>query len=120
MQVKVIDRFGGVASAICVAHCLIVTLGFSMVSTLDLDHSFQEIFEWSFFSLAIVFALVSASIGFKVIKKVSLFAFFGAGIVLLSVGRLSEAFEWFEGGDFLSIAGGFTLFLAHLWSMRCC
>ena len=120
MQVKIIDRFGGVASALCVLHCLLVSLAPSILSTLDVGDSFQEIFEWSFFSLAILFALVSASLGFRMLKKLWLLGLFGGGIAILGLGRMSEALHLFEGGDILSILGGLTLFGAHILSTRCC
>jgi hypothetical protein len=120
MQGKIIDGFGGFASAACVAHCLIISLAPSVLTTLEFGHSFQEVFEWSFYGLAVVFALISGSFGFKAFKKLWLFSSFGLGIIILSIGRMSEALSLFEGGDILSVLGGITIFIAHLFSLRCC
>jgi len=120
MRVKIIDRFGGFASAACVVHCLLVSVGATFLSTLELGDSFQEIFEWSFFGLAVFFALMSATVGFKAFQKSWLLACFSVGLLILIAGRMSEFLELFEYGDVLSIVGGFTLFISHLLSLRCC
>jgi len=120
MKISILDKFGGLASAACILHCLLVSLAPSFLSTLEMGHSFQEVFEWSFFGFAVLFASISAVLGFKAYKKNWLLGVFGLGIIILVSGRLSEALSLFEGGDFLSILGGLTLFVAHLLSLRCC
>ena len=55
-----------------------------------------EIIEWLFFSLAIGFALLSAGFGYHVHKKLNILVFFGIGMLVLTTGRLAEAFELFE------------------------
>ena len=97
-----------------------VSLGFSLLSTLELTDGLNEIIEWLFFSLAIGFALLSAGFGYRVHKRLNILVFFGIGILVLTTGRLAEAFELFEGGDILAILGGLCLFFSHLWSTRCC
>ena len=119
MKIPILDRLGGLTCIICVIHCLVVSLGFSLLSTLELAAGLNEIIEWLFFSLAVGFALLSASFGYRVHQKRSLIVFFGLGILVLTTGRLAEAFELFEGGDSLAILGGLGLFFSHLWSTRC-
>ena len=114
------DSLGGVASAACIAHCFIVSLAPSLLSNLKLLSSYNEILEWSFFGFAISFALISAIFGFNMHKNYVLMSSFTFGMLILILGRCSEAFSLFEGGDLLSIFGGLILFGSHFFSLRCC
>ena len=49
MKMLIIDRLGGLACIICVIHCLVVSLGFSVLSTRELADGLNEIIEWLFF-----------------------------------------------------------------------
>jgi len=119
MKSIVLDSFGGLASITCFMHCLILSVVPSALSNIDLVATNNELLEWSFFSFAMVFALISAGFSFFKHRKMSVMLAFGAGISVLTMGRLSEVFS-FEGGGVLSIIGGFTLFAAHMMSIRCC
>ena len=59
------DRFGGVASAICVLHCLTISLIPSLLSNVQFLSSYNEMLEWGFFSFALFFALSSLIFNWK-------------------------------------------------------
>lgn len=120
MKILIVDRLGGIASITCVLHCLVVSLGVSFFSIFELGAEHHEAVEWLFFSSAIVFALLSSIFGYRAHKNRNLMVYFGLGIVILTMGRLAEALELFEGGDILAIAGGGVIFISHVWSTRCC
>ena len=119
MKSIVLDSFGGVASVACFMHCLILSVVPSLLSNVEFVASNNEVLEWSFFAFAMVFAIISAGSGMVKHKKTSIMIGFGVGISVLAMGRLSEVLS-FEGGGVLSIIGGFTLFAAHMMSIRCC
>ena len=120
MKALKFDNMGGIASALCVTHCLVISMVPSLLSNVQLFASYNEVMEWSFFAFAITFALVSAIFGFNIHKNFVLMSCFSLGILTLILGRCSEAFSLFEGGGILSIIGGFILFGSHLFSIRCC
>ena len=120
MKLLHFDSLGGISSAACFAHCLMVSMAPALLANIDWISSNNEIFEWAFFGFALLFALVSAGFGFKNHKNTMVLGGFALGIFALSLGRASEALSLFEGGDALSIFGGLTLFLSHLQSIKCC
>ena len=115
-----IDRFGGVASAICALHCLTISLIPSLLSNVQFFSSYNEILEWGFFSFALFFALSSLLLHWKKHKNIIVFVGLILGVCLLTLGRMSEAMSLFEGGGVLSIIGGAVLFISHFLGIRCC
>ena len=119
MKSIVLDSFGGLASVTCFMHCLILSVVPSALSNVDFVATNNELLEWSFFTFAMGFAILSAGFSFFKHRNMSVMIGFGIGISVLAMGRLSEVLS-FEGGGVLSIIGGFTLFTAHMMSIRCC
>ena len=115
-----LDRFGGVASAICALHCLTISFVPSLLSNVQFFSSYNEILEWGFFSFALLFALSSVIFNWKSHKNVLVLIGFLSGIFFLTLGRMSEAMSLFEGGGVLSVFGGFVLFCSHYLCIRCC
>ncbi len=119
MKNILLDGFGGLASATCFMHCFIISLAPSLLSNVEIVKTNNELLEWSFFSFAVGFALVSAGTEFFKHRQLTVMMGFGVGASVLTLGRLSEMFS-FEGGGILSIFGGLILFASHMYSMRCC
>ena len=115
-----LDNLGSLASFTCILHCLLISFAPTLLSQIQIIANYNEILEWTFFGFALSFALFSAILGFRLHKNILLMSGFTLGILMLVVGRSAEAFSLFEGGDILSISGGFFLFGAHFYSMRCC
>ena len=113
------DRIGGTASAACALHCLTMSFAPALVSALGLSFLATEASEWALFSVAVAFALLAATQGFRTHRTLGVLAGFGAGILLLVTGRMAEAFALFEGGGKMAIAGGLVLVVSHISSMRC-
>lgn len=115
-----VDRFGGVASAICALHCLTISFVPSLLSSIEFLSSYNEILEWGFFSFAMLFALSSLIFSWKIHKNIIVLIGLIVGSALLTLGRMSEAMSLFEGGGTLSIIGGAVLFYSHFLGIRCC
>ena len=115
-----LDNLGSVASLMCILHCLLISFTPTLLSHVQIISNYNEVLEWSFFGFALSFAVFSAILGFRLHKNILLMSGFTIGILMLVVGRSAEAFSLFEGGDILSISGGFFLFGAHFYSLRCC
>ena len=120
MNLSTYDGLGGVSSAACFLHCLVVSFAPTLMANLDWVSENNEIIEWTFFFFALLFAVTSAGMGVRKHKNALVVGGFTLGIVALCLGRASEALSLFEGGHTLSIIGGFTLFISHLQSIRCC
>lgn len=112
------DRLGGVASAACAAHCLLLSLAPSLVSMLGIELLANELFEWGFFALAVGFALAAALIGYRVHRTGWILAGFGVGLLVLLAGRLGEALALYEGGGVIAVIGGALLASCHVASLR--
>ena len=115
-----LDRFGGVASAICALHCLTISFVPSLLSNVQFLSSYNEVLEWGFFSFALVFALSSLIFNWKKHKNIMVLIGLVLGICILTLGRMSEAMSLLEGGGVLSIIGGTVLFCSHFLGIRCC
>ena len=111
------DRFGGLASASCAAHCLLMTFLPSLLPVLGLGFLADEVFEWALFVMAISLALLAALLGYRAHRTRWVVAGLGVGALVLVAGRLGEALALFEGGSLVSIAGGALLAGTHLASM---
>ena len=120
MKFSIYDSLGGVSSAACFVHCLIVSFAPTLMANVDWLSANNEVFEWSFFFFAMLFAIFSAFIGIRKHRNTMVISGFTIGILALGLGRASEALSLFEGGHTLSIIGGLTLFFSHIQSMRCC
>ena len=107
------DRLGGLASATCALHCLLMAFAPALVPLLGLSMLRGEAFEWGFFAFAIGFAVLAGGLGYRVHRTWWVLAGFGAGIAVLVAGRLGEALALFEGGAVLSILGGVVLVGTH-------
>lgn len=110
------DRFGGVASATCATHCLVMAFAPALVAVTGLGFLANEAFEWAFFSSAIGFAGAAAWLGYRSHRTPWVVAGFGLGMVVLITGRLAEALKLFEGGAILAITGGALLVASHVGS----
>ena len=119
MDMVWMDRLGGVASATCAVHCLVLSFAPALVALLGLELFADELFEWAFFGTALVFALLAAVVGYSGHRTWWVAAGFGVGMGTLIAGRLGEALELFEGGGVVSIVGGALLLASHLASLRC-
>lgn len=104
----------------CVVHCLTISFAPFIIDNMSILKANNELFEWGFFGLALTFALMSAAFGLRKHKNPLVLVCFATGIAVLILGRLSEAMSLFEGGEALSIGGGMFLFIAHMYSARCC
>ena len=114
------DSYGGIASTLCVVHCLTISFAPAIIDNVSFLSANNELFEWGFFGLAVLFGLTSATVGIRKHRNVLVLGSFVAGLSILVLGRLGEAMSLFEGGEALSIAGGIFLFIAHMYSSRCC
>ncbi|MEM1414225.1 MAG: MerC family mercury resistance protein [Myxococcota bacterium] len=109
-----LDQLGGVASATCALHCVVMSFAPALLPLLGLGVLAGEAFEWGFFALAVVVALAAAALGSREPKVLAGFA---AGIGVLLAGRLGEAFGLVE-GPALPILGGTILVATHVLSAR--
>ena len=114
------DKYGRIASALCVLHCLTISFAPAIIENVSLLSANIELFEWGFFGFAVLFALISAIVGLRNHRNVVVLVSFVLGLSVLMLGRLGEAMSLYEGGEALSIAGGVFLFIAHMYSSRCC
>lgn len=115
-----IDIYGRFASSLCVLHCLTMSFAPFIIESISILNANNELLEWGFFSLALAFALLSAVFGMRKHNNPLVLGSFAMGIAVLILGRLGEAMSLFEGGEALSIGGGAFLFVAHMYSARCC
>ena len=115
-----LDVYGRIASAMCVVHCFIVSFSPAIINNVEILKANNEVLEWGFFGFAVFFAVISAVSGLSKHRNPMVLGCFAAGLSILILGRLSESMSLFEGGEGLSIAGGVFLFLAHMYSSRCC
>jgi hypothetical protein len=99
------DRIGSVAGAACAAHCLVS----SVASAIGLGVLASEAVEWGFSTLAVGFAVVAAIHGYWCHRAAWVVAGFGAGVLVLLLGRLGEVLDLHESGVGLAVAG------AGLW-----
>ena len=113
------DRLGGVASTACALHCLTMSFAPALLGFFGINFLANEAFEWAFFSAAIAFALLAATLGYRIHRAKRVLAWFAVGAGVLVIGRMAEAFELFEGGGKLAILGGLTLASGHIASLRC-
>ena len=118
MNTLSLDRLGGVASATCALHCLLLTLAPALVTLLGVEFLAHEVFEWGFFATAVTFAVVAAALGYGVHRNPWVLASFGAGVVVLVAGRLGEALDLYEGAVVLAVTGGLVLVASHVFSAR--
>ena len=114
------DGYGRLASGLCVLHCLTVSFAPSVIENSSFASSYNEVFEWGFFGMAILFAIISAAFGLKKHQNYMVLIGFVTGMAVLILGRLGEAMSLFEGGEALSISGGMFLFVSHMYSTTCC
>ena len=110
------DRLGGLASAACAVHCLIMGFAPALISAAGLEFLANEAFEWVFFAAAIAFAAAAALIGFRIHRTPWVLAGFGLGMLVLLAGRMGEALELYEGGGIVVIIGGMLLVGVHVTS----
>ncbi len=113
-----LDIYGTITSMLCVLHCLIVSFASTLVDGMNVLKSKNEFVEWGSFAFALTFALMYGT--FELRKHQNPIATFSMGIAALTLGRLDEALSLFEGGETFSIGGGIFLFVAHMYSARCC
>jgi len=110
------NRLGGVASTACAAHCVVMAAAPALVSAVGLGLP-HEAFEWGLCALAVCFASVAAVQGYLNHRTWWGPAGFGAGVLVLLAGRLSEALA-LHGGVFLAVGGGGLLVACHAVSLR--
>lgn len=114
-----VDRIGGVASAICALHCLVLSFAPSIIAALDLGAIAGHEVEWALFLSAVGLAVAAAATGFATHRTWWVLVGFSLGIVVLCAGRAMEVFGQ-EGGGSLAVVGGVMLVASHLSSARCC
>ena len=113
-----LDRFGSLASLTCALHCGLFAFAPAAVALLGLDLLAGESFEWGFFVAALLFALLACVVGYRAHRRVGVVAGFVVGAGVLSLARLGEAFELFEGGAWVAVAGGVVLVGTHIANAR--
>jgi len=121
MNILWVDRFGGFASTMCAAHCLLVAAAPSLFVLLGVTHDGHAAFEWSFFILAAIFAVGAAVAGYRRHQNKWTVAGFALALPLLAAGRFGEAFHLHDYGFALTVSGGLLLATAHirsLWQTR--
>ena len=114
------DGYGRFASGLCVLHCLTVSFAPSIIENISIVSAYNEVLEWGFFGGAVLFALISASLGLRKHQNYKVLVGFSIGLSVLTLGRVGEALSLFEGGEMLSICGGLFLFISHMYSTTCC
>lgn len=118
-----LDRLGGIASATCAVHCLVLSLAPVGVSILGAGGLAHPAVEWAFFASAVLLATAAGVVGFRTHRTWWVPAAFALGLVLLVLGRLSEGFAAPGVGMAGSILGGGMLVTSHVvsawWTRRC-
>lgn len=109
-----IDRFGSFASATCALHCLVMSSAPALIPLLGLQVLTGELFEWGFFSTAMLLAVVAGAAAFRRHGTHWILVGFVFGALCLVTGRAAEALHLFEGGAAFAIAGGLALAGSHL------
>jgi len=85
----------------------------ALIPLLGLAFLADEAFEWTFFALAVGFALAAGYAGYRVHRTRWVLAGFGMGILVLLAGRLGEFLQVYEGGAVLAVVGGAILVASH-------
>lgn len=111
------DRFGGLASAVCAVHCLLLAFLPSVLPLLGLGFLANETYEWVFFVAAVSMAALAAVFGYRAHRTPWVVVGLALGTLVLVTGRLGEALALFEGGSVVSIAGGALLCATHIASL---
>jgi len=117
---RIWDKLGGLASATCATHCLAMAAVPSLLPALGLRALTNGWVEWLFVLTALGIAGIAAWRGYRTHRSQRVLTFFVVGAGLLMLGRLGEATHLFPGATVLSIAGGVTLFWAHISNTRHC
>ena len=115
-----IDRFGGIASASCAIHCLMVGLLPALLPAMGLGFVGGAAFEWGMISAAVLFAVLAAILGARVHRSPAIGVGFFVGIGLLFLGRFAEELGADSIGLITTILGGITLISTHLINVRKC
>lgn len=118
-----LDRLGGVASATCAVHCLVLSVAPAAASLLGAAALGHPALEWGFFSLAVVLGIAAAVLGFRTHRTWWVPIAFACGVGILIAGRLGEAMAIPGLGVVLSVTGGVVLMASHIasaWQIRRC
>ena len=79
------------ASGLCVLHCLTVSFAPSVIENSTFASSYNEVFEWGFFGMAILFAIISAAFGLKK-HQIHGVDWIVTGMAVLILGRLGRSY----------------------------
>lgn len=114
-----IDPLGGVASTLCVVHCVLQGVVPALLSGIGLGGPGHEALEWGFFAVAIGLALVASAQRLRGRSPPWVLVGLTLGVALLVLGRFGEAFALHTAGEWFAILGGLLLAVSHLASPRC-
>jgi hypothetical protein len=114
------DRLGMLASGLCVAHCLALTLLPALAVGVEAPGHAAGTLEWILVLVAVAVAGVAARSGHRLHGSWWVTGGFLVGVAALLTGRLGEAFHLVPGATAWSVGGGLALVAAHLASLRRC
>ena len=107
------DDAGRFASGLCAVHCALCALIPSVFTLLNLEILLDHEAEWTFTTLAIIFALGAALVGWINHKNKLITTLFMLSIVSLLGSRLLEETGGHGLGAAVGVAAGILLFITH-------
>jgi len=113
-----LDGLGSASSAACAAHCAVFAFAPALAAVLGIQLLANEAYEWGFFAAAMTFAVASSVLGWRIHRRGMVALGFAAAATLLVLGRLGEAWSWFERGALFAVLGGLGLIASHVANAR--
>lgn len=112
------DRFGVLASGICLVHCALLAFAPAALAGAGLGVWVSHELEWGLTGFAVLFALTAAFLGYRSHGGQRMFAVLIGCALVLIFARILETLGLHEFGAIIGVLAGLGLVTGHLLNLK--